>query len=328
MKILIAVAKDISARNDVQDALRCRTSLEDVFLKKGLSVETLYLEEDNFEKVEMIKEKILGHSPVCVFNLFEGFGNNSQKEAEFVEILESTNIPYTGNSSHTLSLCLNKEVLKKILLKNSILVPKGFFIKDIKELKPDVLDFPLFIKPCFEDASVGIDRDSLVTEKQNAYEILEKKLKKFPQGVIVEEFISGKEYNVGFLGDYPYELLGISVIDYAKHKKILPFLSYNSKWETYSQEFKILLPSLEEPIDESFKKRIITLAKKVGEVSGCRNYFRVDLRETDGRLFVLDVNPNPDINQDSGFMKQAYYKGYTYEDIIEKILKSATIYLH
>jgi len=323
MKILIAVAKDVVKRNDVQDTLRCKTSLEDFFLKKGLSVETIYLEESNFEQVEIIKEKILDHNPLCVFNLFEGFGNNSQREAEFVKVLESINIPYTGNSSHTLSLCLNKEMSKKVLLKNNMFVPEGVFVKDIKELRPDVLNFPLFIKPCFEDASVGIDRDSLLTEKENLYKVLEKKLKEFPQGVIVEEFIPGKEYNVGFLGDFPYELLGISVIDYANHKKFLPFLSYKSKWEISSQEFKMLLPSLKEPIDESFQKRIIDIAQKVGEVLGCRNYFRVDLREKGGQLFVLDVNPNPDINRDSGFMRQAYYKGYTYEDLIERILKSA-----
>ena len=136
----------------------------------------------------------------------------------------------------------------------------------------------------------------------------------------MEEFISGKEYNVGLIGNFPYKILGISVTDYSQYKSFSPFLSYSAKWDSNTPEFKKIVPVVNDPIAPGLRKRIIDSAIKAGEVLNCRNYFRVDLRQQGNELFVLDVNPNPDINQDSGFIKQAFYKGYTYGEIIEKII--------
>lgn len=323
MKIVISVCREIKERYDAHDVLHSKEFLEDTFSKKGLASEALYLEASDFDNAEALKQRIVNSNPSCVFNLFEGLINDSYKEAEFVSILESLNIPYTGNPSRTLSLCLNKEMSKKVLREHHIPVPKGTVITHISDLNPDHVTFPSFIKPCCEDASLGIDEDSLVTTREALYSVLEKKLKEHSKGIIVETFIPGNEYNVGFLGEYPFEPLGVSVLNYSYHKTLLPFLSYNAKWKAETEEYKVLTPSPDEAIDEQLKRKIITTAREAGKALGCRNYFRVDMREKDGELFVLDVNPNPDINRDSGFMRQAYAKGYTYEDVIEKILKSA-----
>ncbi|MEW6087156.1 MAG: ATP-grasp domain-containing protein [bacterium] len=320
-KILIAVGKEAVRRKDVQDVLRCKACLEKVLLKKGLTFKTLFLGKKSFKKTENLKRTVLNYQPDCVFNLFEGFSDDSQKEAEFVRILEDINIPFTGSPSFSLYACLDKEKTKKILSKNNVPSPKGIFLKNVKKLKEYDINLPVFVKPCFEDASLGIDKDSLVTEKNRLHKILSKKLEEFPKGLILEEFIPGKEYNIGFLGEYPYKLLGISVLDYERFKGYSPFLTYRSKWKKNSYEFKRILPSLDYDIAGGFKNKLVNLAKKAGKVLKCRNYFRVDIREKDGKIFVLDVNPNPDINEDSGFMKQGYSAGYKYGDIIEKILQ-------
>lgn len=323
MKILIAVGKEETSRKDVQDALRCKNSVEAALRNKGFTVEALHVSADDFCRPETIRAALLEKKPDCVFNLFEGFGGNSQSEAGFAEILEATAIPHTGNSARTLRLCLSKSQTKQMLGDNGVSVPAGFFIKHGDPLPCDALPCPLFIKPCYEDASVGIDNASLVTDRQDLPGALAKKLKDFPEGIIAEEFMPGIEYNVGMLGTFPFEILGISVMDYSLHSGMAPFMTYAAKWDDESPEFKALLPSLERAIDEALKTAITGCAVKAGRALGCRGYFRVDMREKGGRVFVIDVNPNPDINVDSGLIRQAYHKGYSYAEVLEKIIQAA-----
>lgn len=320
-RIVIVLAQEDKARNDTLDVLRCMTSIEESLLEKGIEVETLYINKEDLKYPRQAEEKILALNPKCIFNLFEGFSDDARKEIDFVRLLEKIGFPFTGNTSSAVELCLHKGSAKAVLKKENVPVPNGLLIRKKEDLKADFLNFPLFLKPCFEDASVGIDEYSLAENKKELRKNLERKLKDFPEGVIVEEFICGREYSAGFLGNYPYETLGVSVIDYRLHENPLPFLTYNSKWETKSDEFKASVPSLNGNIDVGLRERILEVSIKAGCVLGCKNYFRVDLRQRGDDIFVLDVNPNPDINQDSGFMKQAYSKGYSYCQVIEKIIK-------
>lgn len=319
-KLLIAAGKEKVFREDVIEVLKCVKSIKETFEKRRFLTDIFYIQKKDFTNPLNVISTISKFKPLCVFNLFEGFSNDSQKEIDFVKILEKVKVPFTGNTSYTLDICRNKQKVKDILKKNNISVPQGILVKKTGDWENEKFDPPLFIKPCCEDASLGIDEKSLVEKKENIYEIIQGKLRKFPEGVIIEEFIHGKEYSVGLLGSYPYEVLGISVIDYTNYNYFSPFMSYKSKWNKKSQEFKILLPSNKEKINKGLKKRIIDISLRAGSILRCYGYFRVDLREKNGELFVLDINPNPDINIDSGFMKQAYNKGYTYQDIIEKII--------
>ncbi|MBU1367170.1 MAG: ATP-grasp domain-containing protein [Candidatus Omnitrophica bacterium] len=322
-KIVIAAPKENILRQDVQDVVRCKNSIKGILLKQGWVIDDFWVEKKDFQLPKFIKERILNAAPYCVFNLFEGFSDDSEKEAEFARIMEETGVCFTGNPSYSLRICLDKLKVNDILRKNNINIPQGIFTDDSEKLDIEDLRFPVFIKPRFEDASVGIEEDSLVTKRENLNKVVAKRLKNFPRGLLIEEFIPGREFNVGFLGKPPYELAGISVMDYRSHRNLSPFLTYSSKWETSCRAFKILTPSCEEKIDDDLKGKIIDVASRTGKILGCRGYFRVDLREKEGHLFVLDVNPNPDINTDSGFMRQAYHKGYSYRDIVEKILKGA-----
>lgn len=319
-KILIAVGKEKISRKDTLEVLKCVNSVKKSLEKMEFTTDILLIEKKDFNDLQNILNIILDFNPDCIFNLFEGFSDDSQKEIEFVKLLERIKIPFTGNFSYTLNICRNKQKTKSILRKNQIFVPVGFLVKKSRDLNNKKLNFPLFIKPCFEDASLGIDEKSLIEKKEDIYRIIKNKLRKFPHGLIVEEFISGKEYNVGLLGNYPYELLGISILNYKKYKNFSPFMCYTSKWKKDSQKFKSLIPAYKNKMNKVLQKKIIDISIKAGDILKCRGYFRVDLREKNGELFVLDINPNPDINIDSGFMKQAYMRGYTYEKVIEKII--------
>ncbi|MFA5271527.1 MAG: ATP-grasp domain-containing protein [Candidatus Omnitrophota bacterium] len=320
-RILIAVAKEDNERKDISDVLRCKNSILNVLSKKNIKTGVLFVERKDFNNTSKLKKTILNKNPHCIFNLFEGFGDEPFREADFAEILERTNIPFTGNPSFALRACLDKAKAKNILKKMGIPVPAGIVVKNIKNLKMNNLNFPVFVKPCSEDASVGIDKDSLVYSERKLPGVLRKRLKKFSKGIIVEDFLPGAEYSVAFLGNNKYEVLGVSMIDYSLYKKMPLFLTYASKWEEKTDEFKKIMPSCGASIDKSLKKRIINLAKEAANALGCRGYFRVDLRTKGGKIFIIDVNPNPDINVDSGYVKQADQSGYSYPEIIEKIIQ-------
>lgn len=322
-RVLIAVGLERTERPDVLDVLRCTQSVESVFAEKGVPVEKLFVRTEDFPRLERVREVIHSNLPAKVFNLFEGFSGDAGMEISFARMLENLGVPFTGNTSAALGHCLDKESTKRLLAENAIPVPRGIFLKDLEGCPWSGLEFPLFIKPCFEDGSVGIERDCLVRDEDRLEGILRQKLAEFPRGIILEEFIPGREFNVGFLGTFPYEVLGVSVIDYSRYSSRPPFLHYDSKWDPSCAEYQEILPVLEEGIAPSLRGRLVEMARRAGEALGCRGYFRVDLRERDGLPYVLDVNPNPDINEDSGFARQGRNRGYSYPEVVERILAYA-----
>lgn len=322
MKVLIAIARENNARQDNADAFRCAESVQAALQKKGTEVNFLFVEPGDFLKSEKeLIKKIKIKNPDCVFNLFEGFSYDAQREIEFAYILEESGIPFTGNESKVLQQCLDKNYCKNILLKAGLPVPTGICLKPGEGFNLNELALPVFIKPCCEDASVGIDKDSLVFTPEHLNKAIKLKLQSHPEGIIIEEFLAGNEFNVSFIGKPPYEMLGVSIMDYAKVKAQKPFMSYEAKWEQQSADFNKLIPQVikkEEYGD--LEKRITSLCIKAGQAIGCAGYFRVDLRQNNNKIFIIDINPNPDINTDSGFTRQAHSAGYAYEEIINKIV--------
>lgn len=321
--IVIAVNGEGSKKKDICGALKCKRFVEKNLLKKGIKSDSLYLKKKDFRDIKKLRSKLAELKPYCVFNLFEGFSDDPGKEAEFVRILERAKIGFTGNPSVTLSNCLDKAKTKNILTKHNIPVAKGICTKSVHCVRLNNLSFPLFIKPRKEDASVGIHNDSLVHTKEELHRTLEKRFKFSAGELIVEEFLPGKEYNLAFLGNDNYEFLGLSELDYSKHKKLPPFLTYCAKWDTKTQVFRKLIPQHNVSIEEKDRRKLVRLAATAAKVLGCKGYFRVDLREKDGNMFVIDINPNPDINKDSGYMKQACKRGYTHGMLLEKIIQLA-----
>ena len=319
-RVLITVGLERTDRPDMLDTLRCVESVKAVFACRGLQVEPLFVRPEDFPGLDRVRETILSRSPLKVFNLFEGFSGDSGKEVTFASLLEDLGVPFTGNPSVALGMCLDKAKAKQRLARRGISVPRGVFLVRLEGAPWKGMQFPLFVKPCHEDGSVGVGMDSLIEDAEGIEAVLRRKLAEFPRGILLEEFIPGKEFSVGFIGTPPYEVLGVSMIDYSLYKRSLPFLHYGSKWDPLCNEFHEILPVLEEGIAPSLRERLVDTARKAGEALGCRGYFRVDLREREGQLYVLDVNPNPDINEDSGFARQGRKKGYSYPEVVERIL--------
>lgn len=275
-KVLIALTGEKTGRPDVMDALRCGKSVSCALSALGFSADFIWVKPSDFRNTKKLAEKIDASGCICVFNLFEGFGKDASKEIDLAEILETAGIPFTGNPSRALRNCLDKQHLKSILASKEIRTPRGLYIRKLSDLGMNPFTFPLFIKPCCEDASVGIDPDSLVMNPFELEASVREKIKKFPRGLVVEEFIPGLEVNVGLLGRYPYTVVGVSHIDYDHFPDLSPFLSYASKWNESSQEYKMILPQVYADNRPDFMEDVIDIARRAGEAAGCRGYFRVE----------------------------------------------------
>jgi D-alanine-D-alanine ligase len=307
-----------------EDNKSCVNSIADGLESKGYRTAMVPFKWKSEESTRVLAEEKLKGS--TVFNQFEGAGNPFH-ESVFVKILEDMGIPYTGNSSWTLGAALNKEKAKKLLVEKGIRTPKGFVILHEPQIAPALenLSFPVFVKPACEDASVGIDEDSIIKNREGAAERIMKKLDLFPlYGVLVEEFISGSEFSVGMLGAYPYRILPISMIDYSRVEHAVPFVTFKSKWDKNSYDWKEIVPVFNHGRNDRKVEEVRAIASESGKILRCEGFFRVDIRENDkGELFVLDVNPNPDLSKDAGFAKQAREAGISYQDLLDDIVKLA-----
>ena len=317
--VLLPAAMERSPRTDVADALRGREFVSGILRAHGYAPAPLDVTPEILQSPERIQRLIRSTRTRCVFNIFEGFGCDSGSEHRFRALVEEMAIPCTGNPSRVLQTCLSKETCSRTLKNAGIPVPEGCSLHP--GFDPELLAslrLPVFVKPLMEDGSVGIDASSLVREERALLRTVLEKLAVFPRGVRAEEFIPGREFSVACIGNGPYDVLGVSVIDYEETGETR-FLDYDSKWNPASPLYA-LVPQRAEG---AFREKAAQLAEAAGRALGCKGYFRVDMRERHGTLYVLDVNPNPDITPDGGFLRQCREAGLSDERTVHTILELA-----
>ncbi|MCM2325620.1 MAG: ATP-grasp domain-containing protein [Candidatus Woesearchaeota archaeon] len=258
----------------------------------------------------------------AIFNLAESVDGETTAEIKIIEALESLKIPFTGNNSYATRLCLDKEVTKKILLKNKIPTPKYQIFKTAED--KTVLKYPMIVKPLHEDASIGIDQKSYVTNAEELKRKVKEILVEYKQPALVEEYIDGQEINAAILGNDEVDVLPLSEIVFEYPEGVPKFLTFESKWIEDSIFYKNSNGRCPAEVDAQTEKRIIGLAVKCFKLMGCRGYARVDFRVKDGIPYVLEVNPNPCINPNgTGFIRSANKAGIDYASLMERILKYA-----
>lgn len=305
---------DKLADNEVLETSKAvKTALE----KKGHAAA---LEKINPDELEKLKQKY-----DLIFNLAEGIGGDPLKEPEIAAVFEKAGLPFTGAGSKALALCLNKEKAKQVLIKNNIPTPKYQLIKKLPAKKNKDLKYPLIIKPVHEDGSIGINSDSVVNDDASFEKKVKEILEVYKQPALVEEYIDGREINVGILGNGKgIEALPLSEIMFDFPEGVPKIVSFEAKWIEESMLCKKSIGKSPADVPEHIRNRIVELAKKAFLAMGCADYGRVDLRLRGEELFVLEVNPNPCINPDgAGFIRSANAAGYSYDDIINKIVELA-----
>jgi D-alanine-D-alanine ligase len=186
--------------------------------------------------------------------------------------------------------------------------------------------FPTIVKPLHEDGSLGISRESVVYDHKALIKQIRYVIDQYQQPALVEEFVEGRELNVGLMEtDGKVGVLPISEIDYSEFPVGVPRIcGYEAKWVTESPEYQKSKPICPAPLESVMKKKVEHIAVKVFKLFGCRDYARVDLRvDEDGRIYVLEVNPNPDISPQSGMARALKAQGTTYAEFVGNLLERA-----
>ncbi|MDD2252059.1 MAG: ATP-grasp domain-containing protein [Dehalococcoidales bacterium] len=255
-----------------------------------------------------------------VFNLFEGFEGDPLTEIIIARALTEKSVAYTGNLPEALHTCLDKSLAKRALLDAGVPTP-AYQVYSSKTSEPLTLNFPVIVKPAREDASHGIYAENVVYTTETFWSILTRLFENSSEPVLVEEFVNGREFNATVLGK---EVLPISEIVYTLPDGFPPVLTFESKWDTESLYYKHTQVICPAKIDRSTESRLKNLAIKACKACGCRGYTRVDMRADEkGKLYVLEVNPNPDISPGAGCARQSAAAGLSYTEFIKVIVEQA-----
>ena len=277
------------------------------------------------DSLDLMLSNFKKEKPDVIFNFVEIYMENSRLEMNIVGLYELLGIPYTGAPSMALANCQNKTLAKRLLKSSGIRIPQ-FFIVSTKSVRySHKLNYPLLVKPAFEDASVGIENESIVYNSKKLRGRIEYVLEHFQQPALVEEFIQGRELNLAVMGDKRLRVLPISEIDFtAMPDHLHNIVSYQAKWDPHHESYHKTIPICPAPLPKKIEKKAKEIALKAFKVMGCRDYARVDIRlAKDKKLYVLEVNPNPDITEGAGFMRSAEYSGMTYAQALKRIVKYA-----
>jgi D-alanine-D-alanine ligase len=261
-----------------------------------------------------------------IFNLCEGAFSRSALEMNVAALFELYGARFTGSGPLALGLALDKGMAKDILRSRGVPTPNYAVMEAAPEALPAGLEFPLIVKPLREDASVGIDSNAVVSSFYELRNRVEDIIARYSQPVIVEEYIDGREFNIAVLGNGaerkalpPSEIL---FVDFPEGKPKI--CCYEAKWVEDSPFFRKTVPSCPADVPGELKDELQAIALKSYGIIGCRDYARVDMRVgEDGRIKVLEVNPNPDISSDAGFARAAKASGLEYPDLIAAIIGAA-----
>src|SRR6266571_819953 len=253
-----------------------------------------------------------------VFNLCEGVHGKSEWEEHVVGTLEFAGIPITGASLWTLAACRRKPIANALLQQAGLPIPRWTVAQGKIE---DDFPLPAIVKPAAEDASAGLDRGSVVSDRKSLRARLAAMTEQFDE-VLVQEYIGGREFNVGFVGN---RVLPIAEIDFGRMPEgAWPILTYAGKWELGSADDLGSAPVCPAAIPQKLADRLVRIAELAWRTMQGKGYGRVDLRVDDqGRPWVLEVNPNPDLNDDAGLSRMAKVAGWDYAELVRRIAEVA-----
>jgi D-alanine-D-alanine ligase len=262
--------------------------------------------------------------PDVVFNLFEGTAERGEIEAFVDGLLEWLRVPFTGCSFQAACLALNKP-LTKHLLRGAGLPTPDFMVVERLPVGECSIEWPAIVKPALKDASVGIDQGSVVTDRRQLEERVALLLKRYGPPVMIEQFIPGRELNVGVI-DFPkLRALPVSEILFLNRDPgHWPIVTYDAKWAVSSGECEETPPKCPADLPPELAEHLASLACRAFQLVGCRDYGRVDFRlDHAGRPFVLEVNPNPDFEPSAGFARGLLAAGISHAQFCVSLIERA-----
>jgi D-alanine-D-alanine ligase len=268
-----------------------------------------------------------------IVNFCEGFAGHSQGEAYMAGVFELLGVAYTGSPPECLGLVRDKLRTKQVLQAAGIPTARYWVIRqndDIvaspyeRQLRDALTTGRLFIKPATEDASLGIDQQSVI-ENWEQLPTRVAQLQERYGDVLVEQFLDGREFNVGVIALPVAQTLPIAEIDFQTGKNFRwPIVTYDSKWTERSAGYEATPVRCPAEVDEALAARLRGVSLAAFGATGCRDYARVDLRtDASGAVYVLEVNANPDAGPSAGLTRALRVGGIAYEDFAARLVAAA-----
>ncbi|MBA3670866.1 MAG: ATP-grasp domain-containing protein [Gemmatimonadaceae bacterium] len=285
-------------------------------------------------EVEGVIDALRRAAPQLVFNTAESFGGVSSLESNVAALLNLMGLRYTGSSPAGLLMAGDKSLTKQVLGFQSIRTPEFATLYRGTLDHVGELRFPLIVKPPQEDASIGITSKSVVRDIRELLTTMDALQREFHSPVMVEEFIDGREFYIGVVGNAEPVALPPMELDFSNFPAGRPKVaSWEAKWgdggtgggaET-GDEFTGTRSVLPTDLPEELVTRMSTIAVQAFEALRLRDYGRIDLRVSDAEeIYVIEVNPNCYLEREGEFARAAAAGGLDHQALVARITELAS----
>ncbi|HCF57732.1 MAG TPA: D-alanine--D-alanine ligase, partial [Myxococcales bacterium] len=269
--------------------------------------------------------RLEAYVPDLIFNTAEG-RRGRFREAFYPGLFEELGIAYTGSDPYVLAVTLDKQITKLLLRQHGIRTPVWQFIEPGQEADPTRFHFPVIVKPNFEGSSKGITTDSVVDEPALLAGVVAAKLAKYPAGVLVEEFIAGRDIAVSLLEGVAKERGGVlAPIEYEYearqigHSRVRIY-DYSLKTSPDAQ-VTVRAPA---QLDRGTGDKLQKTSRRIFEILNCRDVGRIDYRVSDeGEIYFLEINALPSLQPGAGLYAAAGLEGLHFDGALGAIIDSA-----
>lgn len=255
-------------------------------------------------------------TPDLLFNLSSGIAGK-RSQANITGMLEMTGLPLLGSGLAAQVLGLHKEITKSLLLAHGIRTVRYQMITDEHETIREDLVYPLIVKPEHEGSGIGVTESSKVDSPEQLGRIIKEKIALHNQALLIEEYLPGREFTVGVMGNAELEILPIKEAIFAEDGP-----------QMLTNEIKLGARDtngIPANISQELKDEIKTMAAKTYRILRCQDFARVDIRlDKEGRPNVIELNTSPGLGKDfSYFPILAEAAGYSYEDLLNRLVTIA-----
>ena len=269
--------------------------------------------------------------PQIAFNLLEAFDDVTTFDSHVVSYLELLNLPYTGCNPRGLLLSRDKALAKKLLAYHRIPIPESIVVgRGRKVRRPRKMSFPLIVKSLTQDASIGISQASVVENDEKLRERVEFIHESVNTDALVEQYIEGRELYVGVLGNQALKVLPVWELLFRTPPEEMHLIATERvKWSAKYQKKHGIKSGPAKEIPRDVLDKIQRVCRRVYRALELTGYGRIDLRLTpEGRFYVLEANPNPQIARDEDFADSAEAAGVEYDALIQRVLSLGLKWRH
>jgi D-alanine-D-alanine ligase len=287
-----------------------------------LAIERNGFKTECFEADKQLPKLLLESKCDLVFNIAEGKKGRS-REAQVPALLELLEIPFTGSDAASMAIALDKDLTKRVVRSYDVRTPNHCIIKKEYGKCPDKIIFPCIVKPVYEGSGKAIAQSSIVLNDKQMEKIAFEKARLYGTSFMLEEFIEGREFTVGILGNEGHLRVFEPMEIVFKESKpgVCPIYDYEVK--TNNTKFvEFCCPA---QIPESMANEMMSMARTVFNVLGCRDFARVDFRCSKSNVpYFLEINPLPGLAPNySDYPRIASCCGMDFDSLIGEIIRSA-----